>query len=472
MSLSSTEESLQFVSDSWTAINPADGEKLCSYPVFTRIETSLCVEKSSIAFARWSAMSTQDRCAGIRRIAELLFDRQDALARQITLEMGKPIFQSHAEIEKCSKLALYLADEGPSMLQPTIVQSLNSNFQSARIEFHALGPVLAIMPWNFPFWQFFRFGISALISGNSILLKHSPNTFGCARAIERLVFDAIGIEGLVQSLIIDIPQTEELIAEKQIQAITFTGSTAAGRRVAGLAGANLKKSVLELGGSDPYLVFEDCDLERAVEACVEARLINAGQSCVAGKRFIVEDSVYDRFLELSRQRFERESVGDPFDPATTIGPLARRDLVTTAQRLVSESVALGARVVAELPIPNSRGFYFPPCILAEVTSLMPVFCEETFAPIMAVSRAKTIEEMIDLANRSDFGLGSAVFTSSSETIDRCRRFISTGMLFVNGFVRSDQQLPFGGVKHSGWGRELSAFGVSEFCNIKSVVDCM
>ncbi len=363
---------------------------------------------------------------------------------------------------KCAAAGRHYAEHGESMLAP-------QEREGATLLHQPLGPVLAIMPWNFPFWQVFRFAAPALMAGNTILLKHASNVNGCARAIVMLVAKAFGRDDFLQAVFVSGREIEPLIADPRIRAVTFTGSTEVGREVAAAAGRHLKKSVLELGGSDPYLVLEDADLDHAAKTCAAARMVNAGQSCIAAKRFLVADAVHDAFLERLRGELAAFQPGDPFDPATKLGPMAKASLRDELHAQVTDSVNSGARLLLGGEPVELRGkSYYPPTLLADVVSGMRVFDEETFGPVAAVIRVENEARAIELANQTSFGLGAAVFSADEKRARRVAEHLDTGTVAINGQVVSDPRFPFGGVKESGWGRELGEHGIREFVNVKTV----
>ena len=448
------------------SINPATNELLDSYAQPTDAEMMAAVDQSYLTFLEWRKTSVSERTAALRRTAELLDERQEELARLITLEMGKAIAEARGEIAKCAWLCRYYADNAENFLAPERVET---EAVLSYLRFDPIGIVLAIMPWNFPFWQVFRFAAPALMAGNAGLLKHAANVSGCGRAIEGLFRDAGFPEGLFRFLPIGSERVAQLLQHPKVRAATLTGSEKAGRAVAREAGNLIKKTVLELGGSDAYLVLEDADLELAARVCAQSRLINAGQSCIGAKRFIVVEAVHDRFVELFREQLAAARLGDPLDEETQLGPLARPDLRDELHRQVQDSMALGAKCRLGGKIPDRKGAFYPPTLLTEVGPGMPAYHEELFGPVAAVIRANDEEHAIRLANDSSFGLGAAVFTKDKARGERIAAHeLEAGSCFVNASVRSDPRLPFGGVKNSGYGRELSRYGMLEFVNIKTV----
>ena len=379
--------------------------------------------------------------------------------------MGKPLAQAVAEIHKSAAACRYYADEGPLLLKP---HHPVGSPRGAEVVYEPLGTILGIMPWNFPYWQVFRSAAAALMAGNAVIIKHAPTVSGSALALESLVRRAGAPAGLLTVLRVEPSRIPALIADPRIAAVTLTGSTGAGRSVAAEAGRALKRGIYELGGSDPYLILEDADLEHAAETCAASRLINAGQSCVSAKRFIVASSVRGRFERLLVERMAARTLGDPSDPATDVGPLARKDLVRTLHRQVTESVAKGARILLGGHPRPGAGYFFPPTVLTNVSAGMPAFDEELFGPVAAVISAPSEAGAIALANASPFGLGAAVFTRNLRTARRVAERLEAGTVSINDFVKSDPTLPFGGIKASGFGRELGAYGLREFLNIKTL----
>jgi len=447
------------------AVNPTTGVLLREYPEHDDAEVQRRLALAVRAFESWRRIGFVERAQRLREAAIVLRRDRATLARLMTEEMGKPIAQAESEVEKCAIACEHFADHGAADLAP---QEIATDASRSLVRFDPIGPLLAVMPWNFPLWQVFRAAVPALMAGNVVLLKHASNVPGCALAAERVFAEAGFPAGCFSTLLIDAKRAEALVDHEAIQALTLTGSEAAGAALAARAGAALKKCVLELGGSDPFVVLADADIDRVAAEAVGARLINNGESCIAAKRFIVEEPLGERFEWLLGQRMARLRMGDPMDRATELGPLARADLVDALDRQVRESVARGARIVTGGARPSRPGSFYPPTVLAQVTPGMPVFDEETFGPVAAVTRARDRAHALELANRSHYGLGASVWTSDAAVGERLAAELEVGSVFVNGMVRSDPRLPFGGVKRSGYGRELSAFGLREFVNIKTV----
>lgn len=448
------------------SINPATGETIRDYETVSDADAARLVDTAHEAYLSWRETPLGVRAAALASAAALLRKDAPALARLMGEEMGKPVTQALAEIEKCAWGCDYYAEHGAAMLEPEIIAT---DAHKSFVSYRPLGVVLAIMPWNFPFWQTFRFAAPNLLAGNAGVLKHAENVTGCALATEDLLLRAGFPKGLFQVLRIETSQVEGVLDHPHVAAATLTGSTRAGRAVAAQAGARLKKTVLELGGSDPYLILEDADLEGAVHACAVGRLQNSGQSCIAAKRLIVVTPRYDAFAEALLARLAAQRLGDPTDPTTDLGPLARLDLRDTLHEQVTQSVAAGAKLLLGGTLPDGPGAFYPPTLLGDVTPGMPAFDEETFGPVAALVRAADEEDAIRLANRTPYGLGAAVFTRDRAHGERiANERLEAGNCFVNAFVKSDPRLPFGGVKRSGYGRELALAGIREFVNVKTV----
>ncbi len=448
-------------------INPADGTLLRIYPFMSAEDVDAAVEKARDAQRAWRRVPAEERARRVAALARELRARQRRLAEIVTMEMGKPLREAAAEVEKCALGCDYYSERGPGFLEDRAVET---EARRSYVTFRPLGLVLAIMPWNFPFWQVVRASIPALIAGNGILLKHAPCVPRCALELVGL-FRAAGFpEGIFTNLFVDESAAGALIRDARVQAVTLTGSTFAGRQVAEIAGSQIKTCVLELGGSDPYVVLEDADLPRTVEACVAGRMLNGGQSCIAAKRMIVHEAVADAFTEEVVRRMAGVRVGDPLAETTDVGPLAREDLRDHLADQVARSIEAGAECRLGGKVPDVPGWYYPATVLTGVRPGMPAYDEEMFGPVACIIRADSEEEALRTANDTAYGLGAAVFTQDLERGERIARMgIEAGTCFVNDFVKSDPRLPFGGVKSSGFGRELSEFGIREFVNVKTVV---
>jgi len=448
------------------SMNPATGKALKTYPEMTAGEVIELLKKTQRAFEKWRETDFADRAAKMKKAAEVLRGSKEEYARLMALEMGKPLAQGRSEVEKSAWVCDYYAENAERFLAPEVIPS---DASKSFVTFQPLGIVLAVMPWNFPFWQVFRFAAPGLMAGNACVLKHASNVPGCALAIEDVFRQAGFPEHLFRTLMIGAELVPAVIENPRVKAVTLTGSTPAGQAVASKAGAELKKTVLELGGSDPYIVLEDADLEKAAETCVNSRLINSGQSCIAAKRFIVVEPVREQFEALYVRKMQAKKMGDPLQEGVDLGPMARADLRDDLHQQVQKSIEQGARLLLGGMVPDVEGAYYPPTVLADVKKGMPVFDEETFGPVAAIISARDEAEAIRLANDSPFGLGAAIFTGDPERGERiAAEQLEAGCCFVNDLVRSDPRLPFGGIKQSGYGRELSAFGIREFVNIKTV----
>jgi succinate-semialdehyde dehydrogenase/glutarate-semialdehyde dehydrogenase len=449
-----------------TSTNPTTGEILQEYPEATDREVAEILSAAATASDGWRRTPFPERAARLRRAGGLLRERREELARLMTLEMGKPLAQGRAEADKCAWVCDYYADHGEGFLSS---ETVATDASRSYVAFEPLGVVLAVMPWNFPFWQVFRFAAPALMAGNVGLLKHASNVPGCALAIEQIVHGAGFPKEVFRTLLLPSARVEALVEAPEVRAVTLTGSTPAGRAVAARAGACLKKTVLELGGSDPYVILEDADLDQSAETCAAARLINGGQSCIAAKRFVVVQRVLEPFVGRLIERMQERRMGDPLDETTDIGPQARRDLRDELHRQVETSLERGASLRLGGHVPDGPGAFYPPSVLVDVGPGMPAYEEELFGPVAAVVRARDEEDAIRIANDTAFGLGAAVFTKDVARGERiAREELEAGACFVNASVRSDPRLPFGGIKDSGYGRELGVFGIREFVNVKTV----
>ncbi len=446
----------------FASINPSSGETTRSFEALSDAELAAAVETAQARFGEWSATDLETRATRMSAAARLLRAGREGYARLMAEEMGKPLDQGRAEIDKCALVCEHYAEHAASYLQ-------DEGHGASYVTLRPLGVVLAVMPWNFPFWQVFRFAAPGLMAGNAVLLKHAENVLGCAQAIEALLSEAGFPEGLLRWIPVEVERVAGLVRHPAVRAVTLTGSTRAGRAVAGEAGAALKKTVLELGGSDPYVVLEDADLDLAARTCVAARMINGGQTCISAKRFVVVEAVRAPFVERVLGEMEGLRWGDPLGGEVDLGPLARADLRDALHAQVKRSLEAGATCVLGGEVPQGPGWFYPPTLLTGVRPGMAAFEEETFGPLAAVVSARDESEAVELANATRFGLGAAVFTRDLARGERiAREELEAGACAVNDFVRSDPRLPFGGVKESGYGRELGSFGLREFTNVKTV----
>jgi succinate-semialdehyde dehydrogenase/glutarate-semialdehyde dehydrogenase len=447
-------------------INPATGEHVKTFDTLSKEELGPAIRASHEAFLSWKNVSFAERAQLMKKASKILRKDADKYAKLMTIEMGKPFRDGRAEANKCAWVCDYYAENAQVFLKKEKAQTDASR---SFVSYQPLGVVLAVMPWNFPFWQVFRFAAPALMAGNAGVLKHASNVPGCALAIEEIFLKAGFPENIFRTLLIGSSLVNEVIENPLVMAVTLTGSTPAGKAVAKKAGQMLKKTVLELGGSDPYVVLADADLEATVNTCVYSRLINSGQSCISAKRFIVMESIKKEFEQLFIEKMQAVKMGDPMDETVAVGPQARHDLRDDLHRQVVESIKKGAKCLLGGEIPPGKGAFYPPTILTNVKKGMPAYDEEIFGPVAAIIPVKDEKEAIATANDSMFGLGSAIFTRDIEKGTRlAEKELQAGCSFVNTFVRSDPRLPFGGIKESGYGRELSHFGIREFVNIKSI----
>jgi succinate-semialdehyde dehydrogenase / glutarate-semialdehyde dehydrogenase len=446
--------------------NPATGETVRTFEAHDASAVAEKLQLASDAFVAWRRRPVAERAAVVARAAQILDRDRETFARLMTLEMGKPIQAGRDEAAKCAVACRYYAEHAQRFLASETVY--DDAEASARVEYQPLGVVLAIMPWNFPFWQVIRFAAPALVAGNVGLLKHSSNVPQCALAIEAIFSEAGAPAGVFQTLLIGSDAVEPLIADARIAAVTLTGSEGAGMKVGAAAGQHLKKSVLELGGSDPFIVMPSADVARAAEVAVTARTINNGQSCIAAKRFIVADSVADEFERAVVARMQALRVGDPAAPETQVGPLATGAIRDELAEQVRKSVEMGARVLTGGRAIDGPGFYYQPTVLADVPEGAPAFDEELFGPVATITRVRDVDDAIRVANATTFGLGSSAWTNDDAEARRFAEEIEAGQVFINAMVASDPRLPFGGVKRSGYGRELGPFGLREFVNVKTV----
>jgi len=449
-----------------TAINPANGETIKTYEQTPFDKVINSIEGAHQAFKLWKETGFSKRAELMMRASQILIENKEEYAKIMALEMGKPIRQGRAEAEKCAWVCEYYADTALNMLQP---EKIKTDARNSFVSFEPLGVILAVMPWNYPFWQVFRFAAPGLMAGNAAVLKHASNVPGCSLAIEDVFIKAGFPENLFQNFLIPSKQVERVMEHPLIKGVTLTGSNFAGQAVASAAGKLLKKSVLELGGSDPYIILEDADLEAAAKACAESRLLNSGQSCIAAKRFIVIEKVRKRFEDMFIAHMQAKKMGNPLGEDIDIGPQARFDLRDNLHRQVIQSIEKGAKCLLGGEIPKGKGAFYPATVLSAVQKGMPAYEEEVFGPVAAIISVKDEREAIRVANDSSFGLGAAIFTGDIKRGERIATHeLEAGCCFVNAFVKSDPRLPFGGIKSSGYGRELSHYGIKEFVNIKTV----
>ncbi len=442
--------------------NPFNKTFLSKHEYFSESQVNSAVNKCSNAFVNWGKTTVSERIKFIEKLVFALTEQQHFLSEKCTLEMGKPIAQSVAEVKKCALLCQYYIDNAEKFLKD---KEITSDAGSSYVTYEPLGVILGVMPWNFPYWQVFRFAIPAIIAGNTVMVKHASSVAGCALLLEGLFLETGFPEGVYTNLLISGDQVEAVINNPIIKAVSLTGSEKAGAAVASAAAKQIKKAVLELGGSNAFIVCEDADIAEAVTVAVNARMQNAGQSCIAAKRFLIQDSVFDVFLEGFKKGVEALKAGDPMDEATEIGPMAREDLAIEIEKQVNDSLAMGAKVITG---GKRKDAFYEPTILIGVTADMPVFKEEVFGPVAAVMPFSTFEEAVELSNATEFGLGVSVFTKDIDGIKKKVHLFNEGAVFINAMVKSDPALPFGGVKKSGYGRELAENGLKEFVNVKTV----
>lgn len=449
------------------SINPANLEVLNSYSIFSEDKINKTLKKAHTSYLKWSLLPIKERCKLLKEIAKVIRKDIKKYATMATLEMGKPINQSINELKKCTLTLDYYAKEGAKMLQD---ETIKTEFSKSYVTYQPLGIILAIMPWNFPFWQVFRAMAPILVSGNTMLLKHASNVSGCALMIEDILKKAKAPLGIFQTLLISSKQVSQIIAAQNVAAVTFTGSTEVGKKVAATAASHLKKQVLELGGNDAYVVLEDADINHAVRVCYEARFINTGQSCLAAKRFIVVQKHYKEFEEKMLSLISATTYGNPLNTNAQLGPMARIDLREELHQQVISSVKKGAKLLHGGFIPKENGAYYPATLLSNAKKNMPAYNEEIFGPVGVIIKAKDTNDALRIANDSNFGLGATIFSKNKKESELiARNSLNAGNCFVNAAVHSDPRLPFGGIKNSGYGRELSSYAIREFVNIKTVV---
>lgn len=447
------------------SINPATNSFIREYKEHTPDEVTEIITSVHQEWKNWKETSFKFRAELFRNAAKILRIDKEYYARLMTDEMGKIIRESMAEIEKCAVACDYFADHSDTLLKD---KEVISDASRSIVIFQPLGIILAVMPWNFPFWQLFRFAAPSLMAGNCAVMKHASNVQGCAQAIEELFLKAGFPQNIFRTLMIPSPMVGPVISNPLIAAVTLTGSEFAGSQVASAAAKHIKKSVLELGGSDPFVVLDDADMESTVRTAITARMINQGQSCIAAKRFIVMDKISGEFTNRLKCEVAKLKVGDPLDAETQVGPLARADLVDEIERQVMQTIASGATLVAGGKRSEGEGCYYLPTILTGIKKGMPVYHEETFGPVFSIISVNSEEDALGVANDSEFGLGGSVWTKDLARGEAFARKVETGAMFVNGLTKSDPRLPFGGIKKSGYGRELSEYGIKEFVNIKTI----
>ncbi len=449
-------------------INPATGETVKTYDEMSEADVELSLAAAAAAHASYRLTGFDARAGWMRRAAGILDGERDQIAAMMTTEMGKTLSAARQEAAKCASACRYYADHAAGFLADEPADAGAVGAQRAFVRYQPLGPVLAVMPWNFPLWQVMRFAAPALMAGNVGLLKHASNVPQTAVFLQDLFARAGFPDGTFQTLLVGSARIEAILRDERVVAATLTGSGPAGQSVAAIAGSEIKKVVLELGGSDPFIVLPSADLRAAAQVAAVARCLNNGQSCIAAKRFIAHDAVYDEFERLFVQQMSAKVLGDPMLDGTDVGPLASEQQRDDIEKLVADAVAKGARVLCGGAVPDSPGFYYPPTVLTDITPDMRVHTEEVFGPVATLYRVADLGEAIELGNGTEFGLGANAWTNDEEERGRLIRDLAAGMVFINGNVTSYPQLPFGGVKNSGHGRELSVHGIREFCNIKSV----
>lgn len=447
------------------SINPANESIIKEYPKASHEEILKIINGTHQSYLTWKNSSFQIRSKLMQRLASVLRENAFKFAETISIEMGKPISESKAEVEKSAWVCEYYAENTEQMLED---EFLESDASSSFVAPEPLGIVLAVMPWNFPFWQVFRFAAPALMAGNAALLKHASNVMGCAQLIEESFVMAGFPKSLFSNLVISSSQVEEVIKHKQVKACTLTGSEYAGSQVAATSGKELKKTVLELGGSDAFIVLEDADLNEAAKWGVLSRMLNNGQSCIAAKRFILHEKIADQYIDLIQKELGNWTIGDPLSEETKVGPLARQDLMDDLEIQISDALDKGAQLIKGGKPMEGKGYFFEPTIIQNITKEMKLYTEESFGPLFAIYVVKNEEEAIQLANDSEFGLGGSIWTQNTEKGVAFARRVETGAMFVNGMTKSDPRLPFGGIKKSGYGRELSHYGIKEFVNLKCI----
>jgi succinate-semialdehyde dehydrogenase/glutarate-semialdehyde dehydrogenase len=446
--------------------DPATGKIIATYKAHTDKQVEAVLNTATATFAEWRKLSFAKRSTILKKIAKEIRKEKNNLIALAASEMGKPVLQGQYEVEKCAATLEFYADRGAEFLKDEIVKT---DAKKSYVSFQPLGTILAVMPWNFPYWQVFRAFAPTIMAGNVMILKHASNVSGCALAIEKLITNAGAPAGLLQTVLINADRVEGLIDDNRIAAVTLTGSTAAGRKVAAAAGRNLKKAVLELGGSDPYIIMADANMDKAVEIAVRGRLVNTGQSCIAAKRFVVDKKVKKEFEHRLTEEMKKVTFGNPMDENNRMGPMARHDLRDELHKQVMDSIAKGAKLLCGGYIPDSEGAFYPATVLTNVKKGMPAYDEELFGPVAAIIEAKDEKTAIAIANDTIYGLGGGIISDNIKLAEQlAKEELQAGNCYVNDFVHSDPLLPFGGIKQSGYGRELGTFGIREFVNIKSV----
>jgi len=445
------------------SVNPYTGKVISEYKNHSREQAGRIVGETAQAFKTWKDFPFEKRSQKIKKIASLLRENKEEYATLVTTEMGKIISESRAEIEKCAWLCEYYAKHAEKMLQP---ERFESDGSKSYVRFDPVGVIYAIMPWNFPFWQVLRAAVPTLMTGNTMVLKHAPNVSGCSLAIEKLFKEAGFPDSVFRSLLIPVALSESVIANTMVQGVTLTGSQRAGSIVASQAGKFLKKSVMELGGSDPYIVLKDAEINKACKTGMYSRMMNAGQVCISAKRFIVEEGIFDDFIAEQKTLLENLVLGDPIQKDTDMGPMARPDLLEHIEKQVADSVKMGAKIVTGGKRVDDR--FYAPTLLISAKKGMPVYDEETFGPVSVVIPAKNADDAVRIANDTEYGLGASIWTQNIGLAEKMAAQLDAGATFINGMTKSDPRLPFGGTKRSGFGRELSHFGIREFVNIKTV----
>ena len=448
--------------------NPATGRSLKHYKYMTEEEVKEAISKCHQAFKTWRDVSPEDRAEVIKTIGKELIKAKDELSQLMTDEMGKTLVQSRQEVDLCAAICEYTAEIGPNELKAEEREMVNGN--RGRVSYAPIGVVYGIQPWNYPGYQVVRYSIACMMTGNAVLLKHGSNVTGSAKLLERIYQKTDIPDGLFTVLVINHDQSDEVIKHKRVRAVTFTGGPDIGRHIGQLATAELKKTVLELGSNDAYMVFEDADIDEAVEACVKGRIYNNGETCIAAKRFIATEKVYDEFREKFVKTMSEVKMGDPIDESTELGPLAREDLRENLHEQVMKSVENGAKIACGGEIPDGEGFFYPATVLENVKPGQPAYDDELFGPVASLIKAKDNEDAMRIANDSRYGLGGGIFSKNEEgAIKMAEKYFDTGMVFINTFGIADPAMPFGGVKNSGYGREHGGFGLKEFVNIKSIM---